>query len=618
MYAQNLRQKISPGLELVDRALPCGIKLPSTLWAFVWFFVRQVKMPVFVFFGCGVLANILLSLEPWYFGQIADRLSYFVVGTDFPIRSLVLLGLGYIIFVQIAARVIFSFMGYLTAHYMMPFLMMIRRQLGQYMFGHSYRYFQDDYVGRLAGKVMEMPDSIRLIILNFGHLQYCLIQIAMALFFYAFLGVDYVLLLLAYVVGSTWVVWWSVRYVGPASYLAVEDMNVVRGRYIDCLSNMFLVKVFARRTQEDALLRGSLYQAGTTAQVKNKLVWRQEVFQHICNALFQTGLLMLVIFGYRNGSVVLSDIVMVLTFGVIITSNSWWLTQLLMEFSQLLEEVRNSVDTIVQNFEVTDKEDASVLQVQSADISISNLTFFYPGRPVFDGLSLEIKAGEKVGLVGPSGAGKSTLVQLLLRLYDVQSGEAKISGQNIADVTQDSLREAIAVIPQSSDLLHRSILENIRFGSETSSLEDVERAAKLAHADEFILGLVDKDGRRGYDAEVGERGVKLSGGQRQRIALARAILKDAPILILDEATSALDSESEKLIEESLKTVMDGRTVLAIAHRLSTLQSMDRLIVMDQGRIVEQGSHTDLLAQNGLYARLWALQTAGFIGDGAKH
>jgi ATP-binding cassette subfamily B multidrug efflux pump len=613
MIGAFLYRKIFPGLELVDRELPCGVKLPSTLWAFIWFFVRQVKIPVFVFFFCGMLANICLALEPWFFGQITSQLAKSVSDIEFPLWPFISVCFGYIVFVQIGARFLFSFIGYLAAHYMMPFVMMIRRQLGQYMFGHSYRYFQDDYVGSLAEKVMEMPDSIRLIIFNLGHLQYCLLQIVMALFFYAFLGADFVLLLSAYVAGSAWVVWWSVRYIGAASYTAVEDMNVVRGRYIDCLSNMFLVKVFARRKQEDILLRGNLRQAGLTAQTKNKLVWRQESFQHICNALFQIGLLFLVILRYRDGSVVISDIVMVLTFGVVITATSWWLTQLLMEFIQLLEEIRNSIDTIVQNFEVMDKPDAPVLRVGTPDISISDLVFSYPSRPVFNGLSLKIKAGEKVGFVGPSGAGKSTLVQLILRLYDLESGNIMISGQDISNVTQDSLRENIGVIPQSSELLHRSILENIRFGSENTSLDDVVRAAKLAHADEFIVGLVDKDGRTGYNAEVGERGVKLSGGQRQRIALARAILKNAPILILDEATSALDSQSEKLIEESLKTVMLGRTVLAIAHRLSTLQSMDRLIVMDQGKIVESGTHDELLAQGGLYARLWSLQTSGFVG-----
>lgn len=609
--------RMFPGLELIDRELPRDVKIPNKLWPFVWFFVRQVRVPLLVFFICGILANICLAMEPWFFGQVTEALAPAFSKEVVSGSTVTFLVAGYILITQIGARFFFSFMGWMTAHYMMPFLMMVRRQLAQYMFGHSYRYFQDDYVGRLAGKVMEMPDSIRQIILGFGHIQYCLLQIVMALFFYMFLGGSFVALLLAYVAGSAFIVWWSIKYVGPVSYQSVEDMNIVRGRYIDCLSNIFLVKVFARRQQEDRELRRYLIGAGQSAQRKNKMVWMQEMFQHLCNSFFQIGLLVLVVFQYQSGQVALSDVVLVLTFGVVITSNSWWLTQMLMEFVQLFEEVRNSVDTIVQNFEVTDKPDAKALVVGKADISVSGLVFSYPERPVFDGLSVEIKEGEKVGLVGPSGAGKSTLVQLLLRLYDVQGGAINISGQNIAGVTQDSLREAISVIPQSSELLHRTILENIRFGAEQASMEDVLRAAKLARADEFIQGLFDKDGKRGYEAEVGERGVKLSGGQRQRIALARAILKNAPILILDEATSALDSESEKLIEESLGAVMDGRTVLAIAHRLSTLQSMDRLIVMDQGRIVEMGAHDELLAKNGLYARLWALQTSGFIGDQAE-
>ncbi|MDY0028932.1 MAG: ABC transporter ATP-binding protein [Pseudobdellovibrionaceae bacterium] len=603
---------IIPGLDLIDRKLPQGAKLPVGLWSFVWYFVRQVKWPAISVFLLCIVANILLSFEPWLFGKIAEALKDYVV--DQPDGNLAFYIVAYIVMVQIGCRVFFAMSVWIDSIYLMPFVMMVRRQLAQYMYGHSSRYFQDDYVGRLAGKVMEMPDSIRTILMNFCHnFNYCLMQIVMAFVFFVLLDPLYGLVLGGYMIGCGAIIFCSVKYIGPASYAAVEDMNLVRGRYIDSISNMFLVKVFARSKQEDLLLRESLYQAGSSAQYSQQQVFRwQALSQHVANAIFQSGLLFLVIYQFKNGDIELSSVVMVLTFGVVISGNSWWLADLFVTFIQLLATVRNGIDTIVQTFEVVDKPDAQVLKMASANIEISDLSFSYPERPVFNGLSLNINAGEKVGLVGPSGAGKSSLVQLILRLYDVGDGEIRISGENIADVTQDSLRSAIAVIPQTSELLHRSILENIRFGSEESSLEDVIHAAKLAHAHDFILGLVDKDGRSGYDAEVGERGVKLSGGQRQRIALARAILKDAPILILDEATSALDSESEKLIEESLSSIMEGRTVLAIAHRLSTLQSMDRLIVMEQGRIVETGTHAELLALNGLYARLWSLQTSGFI------
>jgi ATP-binding cassette subfamily B multidrug efflux pump len=277
--------------------------------------------------------------------------------------------------------------------------------------------------------------------------------------------------------------------------------------------------------------------------------------------------------------------------------------------------VQDGINTRVKPFGLNDKTNAPPLKTHKCEIALNNVTFAYPGRPVFDNLSLTIPAGQKIGLVGPSGAGKSTLVQLLLRLHDIQGGAIKIDGQDIAEVTQNSLRNNIAVIPQSSDLLHRSIRENITYGNLNATEDDMISAAKRAHAHEFILSLHDHDGRRGYDAMVGERGVKLSGGQRQRVAIARAILKDAPILLLDEATSALDSESERLIQESLTDLMAGRTVIAIAHRLSTIARLDRLIVMDEGRVVESGTHQQLLTAKGLYAHLWSLQSGGFLGDG---
>jgi ABC-type multidrug transport system fused ATPase/permease subunit len=257
---------------------------------------------------------------------------------------------------------------------------------------------------------------------------------------------------------------------------------------------------------------------------------------------------------------------------------------------------------------VQDKPDALALKVTRGEIAFNDVTFDFPGQIVFQNLSLTIAPGQKVGLVGPSGAGKSTLMNVLLRLYDIHGGVIAIDGQDIRDVTQDSLRDNIAIIPQDTALFHRSLMDNIRYGNLHATEEQVMEAARLAHAHDFIKKLPE-----GYGTLVGERGIKLSGGQRQRIAIARAILKNAPILLLDEATSALDSESEKMIQDSLQTLMQGKTVIAIAHRLSTIATMDRLVVMDHGAVVEDGSHAELLAANGLYARLWAMQSGGFLG-----
>jgi ATP-binding cassette, subfamily B, multidrug efflux pump len=282
--------------------------------------------------------------------------------------------------------------------------------------------------------------------------------------------------------------------------------------------------------------------------------------------------------------------------------------------------IQDSIETVARERLVTDIPDAKPLVVSKGEIIFDNVRFNYgkeqvEGRPdIVDGFSLTVRAGEKVGLVGRSGAGKSTLANLLLRFYDLESGAIRIDGQDISQVQQESLRSKIGVVTQDTSLLHRSVLDNLRYGMPDATQAEVEAAAQKAHAGEFIANLVDPNGRKGYDAHVGERGVKLSGGQRQRVAIARVLLKNAPILVLDEATSALDSEVESAIQENLYILMEGKTVIAVAHRLSTIAAMDRLIIMDKGRIVEEGTHKQLLKRNGLYANLWKRQSGGFLVD----
>ncbi|MCB9965350.1 MAG: ABC transporter ATP-binding protein [Rhodospirillales bacterium] len=380
------------------------------------------------------------------------------------------------------------------------------------------------------------------------------------------------------------------------------------------MTNILNVKLFARTGYEDRAFTRILSDFAATLE-------RKDIHFHrfVCKLdslmkaiwVFPT---VYVLYAWQQGTVSTGDVAMVMSLSIHLGFNMWGFTFTLSGFFEHLGQAQEGMETITKAYHVTDKENAPVLKVKQGVLECNSMQFRYGANMIFDDFNLKIPAGQKVGLIGPSGAGKSSLVQLLLRLYDIEGGEILIDGQNIADVQQDSLRENIAVIPQSTDLLHRSLRENIGYGRLDATEDEIIAAAKRSHAHEFILNMEDKDGNKGYDAKVGERGVKLSGGQRQRIAIARAILKDAPILILDEATSALDSESEKLIQESLQDLMQGKTVIAIAHRLSTISHLDRLIVMDGGKIIEDGTHAQLLKNKGLYAKLWSMQSGGFLQE----
>lgn len=386
----------------------------------------------------------------------------------------------------------------------------------------------------------------------------------------------------------------------------------ISGKVVDMATNIYAVKSYAREKHEQNII-------DETSIEERHVVSRLQIFREggaIFQSLMTIGIMIFMVVScvdaFERGEMTLGDISFVLTMLLILTESfngfAWSVTH----FLEYAGQMREGLQTIHSKPSLVDKDNAKSLEIANPSVCFEGVVFGYPevdiGR-VFDGLDLKIGEGEKIGLVGMSGAGKSTLVSLLMRFYDVDDGSIKIDGQNIADVTQSSLRRHIAVIPQDTSLFHRTLIENIRYGRLEASDEEVIEAAKKAHAHDFI-----KELPQGYDTLVGERGVKLSGGQRQRIAIARAILKDAPILILDEATSALDSESEKLIQDSLKDLMRGKTVIAIAHRLSTIAHLDRLIVMESGTIIEDGTHDTLIStKDGHYAKLWAMQSGGFIG-----
>jgi ATP-binding cassette subfamily B multidrug efflux pump len=424
---------------------------------------------------------------------------------------------------------------------------------------------------------------------------------------------------------------WLVAYVGVVKLLvprirkrsteASEARSMLLGRIVDSYTNILTVKLFAHAEREDAYAQAALEEQTTKQRIYVRLATLMTGMLYALNGLLIAGTTGLALSLWTSNRVTLGDIALVTALVIRISQMSGWVLNLISSIFENIGVVHEGMETIARPHGIVDRPGADSLIVTKGQIAFEAIGFNYgsarglPGadpRRVIDGLTLTIRPGEKVGLIGRSGAGKSTLVNLLLRFYDLQKGRILIDGQDIAHVTQESLRAAIGMVTQDTSLLHRSVLDNILYGQPAAGAERAIEAAKRAHAHAFIAELEDKDGRKGYEARVGERGVKLSGGQRQRIAIARVLLKNAPILILDEATSALDSEAESAIQEQLFNLMSGKTVIAIAHRLSTIAAMDRLIVLENGHIVEEGKHGELLRRGGLYAELWNRQSGGFL------
>ncbi|NBX65460.1 MAG: ABC transporter ATP-binding protein [Proteobacteria bacterium] len=601
--------------EILDRLPPDGLKtLPDKVGAFVWFFLRQIKRRFSVLVALGIAGAMAHTSSSYFFGQIVEVFVDTPRGQDIWASMAWPLAL-YTGFVLIASPLIYNVQGRLNAITLPYFTGLIRRQLALYLHNHSYRYFQDDFAGRLSGKVTEMPNAIRQVVNDIvSPFIYAGVTSLTTLGIFLWVGPYFAAVTALYIAAYFLNIHFFMRRIRNLSEVAARKRSVMRGRFVDILSNILLVKIFARARHEDRYFSESLEGFATAASSEEVMVTRMFRVQHVLNSSFMLSLCLMAVEGWQTGDMTTAKIAMLLPLASNMLSATFWLTEVYTAFFERLGEIQEGMETIVHAHDVTDKPQAPALSIKDASITFDNVIFNYPSRPIFNGFTLHIPANQRVGLVGPSGAGKSSLMQLLLRLHDVQGGRILIDGQNITDVTQDSLREHIGFIPQMADMLHRSVRDNILYGDLAATEDQMMAAAKAAQADDFIQDLRDSWGGHGYDAMVGERGVKLSGGQRQRVAIARAILKNAPIIVLDEATSSLDSESEKLIQESLKTLMQGRTVLAIAHRLSTIAHLDRLIVMDQGKIVEDGTHESLLAKGGLYARLWGLQSGGFLGE----
>ncbi|MEC5388107.1 ABC transporter ATP-binding protein [Uliginosibacterium sp. H3] len=499
------------------------------------------------------------------------------------------------------------------------FPMRLRWNFHRLMLGQSMSFYQDEFAGRIATKVMQTALAVRDTVLIVTD-----ILVFVIIYFITMVavvgGFDLWLLLpffawLALYVGS---LFYFVPRLGAVSQKQADARSLMTGRITDAYTNIATVKLFSHARREASYVRSAMQEFMKTAHGQMRLVTGVQTVNHALSMLLIVATAGMTLWLWTKGEVGVGAVAAATAMALRLNGISQWIMWEMTALFEHIGTVQDGMNTLSRIHTITDRADAKPLRVSHGEVRFEDVSFAYGGEhKVIEALTLTIKPGEKIGLVGRSGAGKSTIVNLLLRFYDVEQGRVLIDGQDVSHVTQDSLRAQVGMVTQDTSLLHRSVRDNILYGRPDATHDDMLAAAGRAEAHEFILGLADVKGRTAYDAHVGERGVKLSGGQRQRIAIARVMLKDAPILLLDEATSALDSEVEAAIQSSLYRLMEGKTVVAIAHRLSTIAAMDRLVVLDKGRIVEEGSHRELLDKGGIYARLWAHQSGGFLGEEAE-
>ena len=492
---------------------------------------------------------------------------------------------------------------------------LIRWQNHSYVLKQSLNFFQNDFAGRIAQRIMQTGNSLRdSAVQAVDALWHVLIYAISSLVLFAEADWRLMIPLLTWIVAFISALYYFVPRVKERSVVSSDARSKLMGRIVDGYTNITTLKLFAHTHFEQQYAREAIKEQTEKAQLADRVVTSMDVVITSMNGLLIVSTTGLALWLWTQSLITVGAIALATGLVIRIVNMSGWIMWVVTGIFENIGMVQDGLQSISQPVSVTDRDQAKPLTVARGEVRFENVDFHYGKRSgIIGGLNLNIKPGEKIGLIGPSGAGKSTLVNLLLRLYDVEGGRILIDGQNIAEVSQESLRERIGMITQDTSLLHRSIRDNLLYGKPDATDAELWEAVHKARADGFIPTLSDAEGRTGFDAHVGERGVKLSGGQRQRIAIARVLLKDAPILIMDEATSALDSEVEAAIQESLETLMQGKTVIAIAHRLSTIARMDRLVVLENGKIAESGTHAELLAHRGLYARLWAHQTGGFVG-----
>jgi ATP-binding cassette subfamily B multidrug efflux pump len=587
---------------------------PRGLFAFIWAGTRGLRRFIA---AMAVLTALVGAFEGVLFsvlGSLVDRLAQVRPETLWQTQSTQLLGFGALLCLSVPVVSLQAILKQQTLSGNFP--MRLRWNFHRLMLGQSLGFYQDEFAGRVSAKVMQTALAVRdTVLILCDILVYVTIYFVTLLFvaasFDRWLLGPFVAWLAAYGVA----LWFFVPRLGRVAQRQADARSLMTGRITDAYTNITTVKLFSHGRREASYARSAMQDFMLTVHRQNRLVSGFEVTNHALSMGLVLGTAGIALWLWAHGQIGVGAVAAATAMALRLNGISHWV---MWEMAMLFEHVgtvQDGIGTLAQPQAVVDAPDAKPLAVTRGELRFEQVVFGYGGqRPVIDGLDLVVRPGEKIGLVGPSGAGKSTLVNLLLRFYDLESGRVLIDGQDIAQVTQNSLRAQIGMVTQDTSLLHRSVRDNLLYGRPDATEAQMLAAARQAEADGFIAALQDAKGHHGYDAQVGERGVKLSGGQRQRIAIARVMLKDAPILLLDEATSALDSEVEAAIQASLDRLMRGKTVVAIAHRLSTIAAMDRLVVLDKGRIVEEGDHRSLLARGGLYARLWAHQSGGFLGE----
>jgi len=588
---------------------------PVGLMRFLWACTRGARGYILAF---ALLSAGVSIYEAWLFsflGQVVDLLSTWQSGgAAGDEESRVLWGIGIVLVVSIGLVALRTMVQHQILAINLP--LRLRWDFHRLMLRQSLSFFSDEFSGRVTTKVMQTALSVREVLFTLieilpGIGVYFIAIIALAGGF----ALKLMLPFLAWIVLFGLAMVYFVPRLGKVGQEQADARSSMTGRIADAYTNITTVKLFSHSKREAHFARAAMEDFKLTGFRQMRLVSQFEIVNQALVVALILGAGGYALWLWHQGEVGTGAVAAITAMALRINGMSHWIMWQMTSLFENIGTVQDGMATLTSGPKVQDAPDAKVLEPAGGEVVFDNVSFNYNGeRQVLDGLTLHIRPGEKIGLVGRSGAGKSTLINLLLRFYDVNRGEIRIDGQNIAEVTQDSLRSVIGMVTQDTSLLHRSIRDNIAYGRPDATDEDIHRAAVNAQADGFISQLSDKQGHSGYDTLVGERGIKLSGGQRQRIAIARVMLKNAPILLLDEATSALDSEVEVAIQESLDEMMQGKTVIAIAHRLSTIAAMDRLIVMDEGRIIEQGTHAQLLEKNGTYARLWQHQSGGFLGE----